>query len=226
LKQFFASQAISSPVEEKLTMPHSLRRLHKLYSNSQDRPTNLAWSTFRRIWKQHFKSNFRKAKHRDGLCQLCEIAHKIDNTVPNWQKLTVQRHKLSNEQIKKQYDSQVNNLQPKTGILIFDFKENVTLGVGPRELGQSWYTKERRTIFGLVLLVKDPEGGVLRWHFNCVSSCLSHDAIFVSQVLDSLMDTDVWKSFELSHLSIWSDNGPHFRNKILIRYSSSYLKLI
>lgn len=148
---------------------------------------------------------------------MCEISHKLGNDAPTWQKQTVQRHKLSNEQIKIAFNKQVAGLIPGTALLMYDFKENVSLGVGPRELGQSWYSKERRTIFGLVVLTKTPEGQVHKLHFNVVSSCLSHDAIFVSRVLSDLFISNEWKSLNISHLSIWSDNGPHFRNKFLIR---------
>jgi hypothetical protein len=41
----------------------------------------------------------------------------------------------------------VDDLKEGHGILTIDFKENITLD-GPKELGQSWYTWERRTIFG------------------------------------------------------------------------------
>ena len=67
-----------------------------------------------------------------------------------------------------------------------DFKENVNLGSGPRELGQSWYERERRTIFGMALHKRNPDGTISRMHFNLVSDCLAHDAIFERGIVSSL----------------------------------------
>jgi hypothetical protein len=220
LSQFFQSQAIHSPVENKMTMPHSMRRLHKILCSQTDLPTKLSWTTFRRIWRQYFKKDYRKAKHRDGLCQLCEIGHKLEkcSSIPLWKKQTIQRHKLSNERSKRLYDNQVQQLKPGAGILIIDFKENVNLGIGPRELGQSWYKRERRTILGLVLLHKEADGVLNKYYFNFISTCLTHDAIFVQFALWDLFQFDCWKDFDINNLVIWCDNGPHFKNKLFLRY--------
>jgi hypothetical protein len=45
----------------------------------------------------------------------------------------------------------VDELEEGQGILTIDFKENISLGRGPRELGQSWYTWERCTVFGMAI---------------------------------------------------------------------------
>jgi hypothetical protein len=37
----------------------------------------------------------------------------------------------------------VDELKEGQGILTIDFKVNISLGRGPRELGQSWYTKRK-----------------------------------------------------------------------------------
>jgi hypothetical protein len=101
-----------------------------------------------------------KARQHDGLCQLCEIGHKIEKIsenslgIPESEKKKLQqkknivlRHKLINKETKQQFQQLVDELQKGQGILTIDFKENITLDRGPWELGQSWYTQERRTVF-------------------------------------------------------------------------------
>jgi hypothetical protein len=86
---------------------------------------------------------------------------------------------LINKETKEQFQHLMDNLKEGQGILTIDFKENITLGRGRRELGQSWYTWERRPIFGMALFKQEADGGISKWHFNQVSDCLTHNAIFV-----------------------------------------------
>jgi hypothetical protein len=102
--------------------------------------------------------------------------------------------------------------------LTIDFKENITLGRGPRELGQSWYIRERRTIFGIALFKQEADEGIPKWHFNQVSDCLTHDAIFVKVALSHLFTSNVWQSLNIDKLAIWCNNAPHFRNKAFLAY--------
>jgi len=78
LDDFFKSHSIPSPCEAKHSMPHSLNRLYLLYNRCTAPPCRLSKTCFRRLWRQYFKKQYRKAKHRDGLCQLCEIGHKLN----------------------------------------------------------------------------------------------------------------------------------------------------
>ena len=230
LEKFFQSLAIPSPCSPKASMPHSVNRLHKIYRTREDKPCSISLSCFRRIWRVHFKKNYRKAKHRDGLCQLCEIGHKLDQisaehlteqqkSALSTKKAIVSRHHFANKQNKSVFQEQLEQCRqgPGMAVLTMDFKQNITIGGGPRELGQSWYARERRTIFGLCLYICN--GGELsKWHFNIVSNCLTHDAIFVKMALSKLFATEIWKSFRISHLAIWSDNAAHFKNKALLWY--------
>ena len=225
LAQFFDNFSTYCPHSIKRTMSLSCNKLHKLYKLHPDRPTSFSTSCFRRIWKQYFKKQFQRARHRDGLCQLCEIGHKLDlqtYRVPptNPQALqkfkdaknVVRRHKLVNSIIKNTFDKQKNELKQGEAILVIDFKENITLGKGPRELGQSWYKRERRTIFGMVLYLRLLNGEISKHHLNVVSTCLTHDAIFVKMVLSHLFSTKAWQQLNIHSVSIWCDNAPHFRN--------------
>jgi hypothetical protein len=180
---------------------------------------------------------FRKALRDKSLCQLCEIRHKIDKIFENsseipelvkkkfnkTQKNIVLCHKIINKETKEQFQKLVDELKEGQGILTIDFKENITLGRGPRELGQSWYTRERRTIFGMALLKREADGGISKWHFTQVSDCLTHDAIFVKVALSHLFASDVWRSFNIDKLAIWYDNAPHYRNKAFLAYLSELI---
>jgi hypothetical protein len=100
----------------------------------------------------YFRKKYLKARQHDGLCQLCKIRHKIDKIFENsaeilepkkkkiQQKNIVLRHKIINKEAKEQFQKLVDELKEGQGILTIDFKENITLGRGPRELGQNWYT--------------------------------------------------------------------------------------
>jgi hypothetical protein len=112
----------------------------------------------------------------------------------------VLHHKLINKETKEQFQQLVDDLKPGQGILTIDFKENITLGRGPRELGQSWYTWERRTIFGIAFLKKEADGGISKWHFTQISDCLTYDAIFVKVALAHLFATRIWQSFNIKDL--------------------------
>jgi hypothetical protein len=107
----------------------------------------------------------------------------------------VLHHKLINQNTKTQFQHFLDNLTEGQGILTIDFEENITLERGPRELGQSWYTWERRTVFGMALLKREADGEISKWHFNLVSDCLTHDAIFVKMALSQLFASKVWQSF-------------------------------
>ena len=105
---------------------------------------------------------------------------------------------------------QRTNLANGQGLLVLDFKENITIGGGPRELTAAFYNKTPRTLLGFVLYSK--EADVLhKRHINIISDVLSHDAGFVIHAFKKVLQLDFVQA--LSSLSIWSDCGPHFRCK-------------
>ena len=231
LQTFFDLLSYPCPHTNKKTMPYSVNSLWKMYNRKTDKPCPLSPSCFRRIWKKYFRKNYVKARQRDGLCQLCEIGHKIEKNYENFaeilevekkkiqmKKNVVLRHKLINKETKEQFQLLLDELRVGQGILTIDFKENITLGRGPRELGQSWYTRERRTIFGMAFFKREADGRISKWHFNLVSDCLTHDAVFVKVALSQLFASTVWQSFDIDKLAIWCDNAPHFRNKAFLAY--------
>jgi hypothetical protein len=57
-------------------------------------------------------------------------------------------------------------------------------------------------IFGMALFKREADGGISKWHFNQVSDCLTHDAIFVKVVLSHLFASNVWQSLNIDKLAI------------------------
>jgi len=230
LTKFLEDLSIPCPHSNQKTMPFSENMIFKLYTRATDKPCPISQTCFRRIWREHFKKKFQKPQHRDGLCQLCEIGHKIERLEQREnltaseraklckQKNVVIRHKMLNEEKKKIFQTHLNEIQHQKAVLVMDFKENISLGGGPRELGQSWYSRERRTVFGMVLYTKDAQGNPIKHHFNIISECLTHDSIFVKMALLYLFSLPGWKTLNIKKLSIWADNAPHFRNKTLFYF--------
>jgi hypothetical protein len=85
----------------------------------------------------------------------------------------------------------MENLKVREGILTMKFKGIITLGRGPRELWHSWYTRERRTIFGMVLFRREEAGSISKWHFNLVSDCLTYDTVFIKVALSQLFASEI-----------------------------------
>jgi hypothetical protein len=83
LQSFFDILSFPCPHTNKQTMPYSINSLWKTYNGLTDKPCSLSPSCFRWIWKNYFWRKYVKARQRDGLCQLCEIRHKIDKISEN-----------------------------------------------------------------------------------------------------------------------------------------------
>jgi hypothetical protein len=171
-------------------MLFSVSALWKHYNIKTDKPCTIPPPCFQKIWKKYSRKQYIKAWQHDRLCQLCKIGHKLDKICENFTEISeseqkkftlkkniVLRHKMFDTETKNQYRNLLENLKVGEDILTMDFKENITLGRGPRELGQSWYTRERRTIFGMVLFRREEDGSISKWHFNLVSDCLTHDTV-------------------------------------------------
>ena len=143
LTTFFDKLSMPCPYSNQKTMSFSENKLFKLYTTTQEKPCTLSQTCFRRIWKAHFKKNFHKPQLCNGLCQLCEIGHKIEvmqekehllteneRKKLNQKKKIVNQHKLANEASKDRFKEQVSEVAGDKAILIIDFKQNVTLGDG------------------------------------------------------------------------------------------------
>ena len=63
-------------------------------------------------------------------------------------------------------------------LVVVDFKENISIGGGPRELNSDYFSRTPRTVLGFVLYYIE-NGKMRKKHVNIISDVLSHDALFV-----------------------------------------------
>lgn len=120
------------------------------------------------------------------------------------------RHYACKEEQRNAFKLQRSSLANGEGLVVLDFKENIVIGSGPRELNAAFYSKSPRTLLGFVIFTM--EDGVLRKRYvNILSDVLSHDSGFVVHSFRKVLDLSFVSS--LKKLLVWSDCGPHFRCK-------------
>jgi hypothetical protein len=122
-------------------------------------------------------------------------------------------HRETKEHQRAQFNKQRSELAENSAILIVDFKENISLSEKRKETSKDYYGKPQRTLFGAVLLHR--EGGKEKIHyFDVMSRDLTHDGYFVKKALSQILKHPIFVQKSFNHLSIWSDNAAHFKNKI------------
>jgi len=94
-----------------------------------------------------------------------------------------------------------------------DFKENLSLGHSVEEVSQDFYERPQRSYFTIVVYYEDPTTKIrTKKYFDFLSSILTHDTLFVTECLESVINSEEMKELNLKKLSFWLDNGPaHFR---------------
>lgn len=199
-------------------------RLHLLFLVSE--------STFRRVLKD--EKRFVQSQKASDLCETCETGKLAKERLPLLQQslsgCPPERQESLKEEIRKLQETvakfdkhyatkteqrnafklQRSTLTNNHGVVVLDFKENIVIGGGPREVNSTFYSKSPRTLLGFVFYTMD-NGKVRKRHINILSDVLSHDAGFVVYAFKQVLKLDFVQS--LSSLSVWSDCGPHFRCK-------------
>ncbi len=107
---------------------------------------------------------------------------------------------------------------------ILDYKENVQLGVGPREEGHSFYNRPQRAIFGAVVRWKttNAQTGAIEEHlkyYDCVSPILTKTAYSSIHYIKKLLEVRRQENPNLQHVELWMDNCGHFKSKELIAWA-------
>lgn len=103
-------------------------------------------------------------------------------------------------------------------IMVLDFKQNLTLDRGERELGYSFYNKPQRTLFTAALIRKLNSGYHVDY-FDIFSDLLNHDSQFVISALELIFKSDQFQQYNIRNVNFWMDNAPaHFRTKSIIGY--------
>ena len=66
----------------------------------------------------------------------------------------IHHYKATAQQQRETFKTQRNNLQSDECIVVFDFKENITIGDGPREPNKDFYNKSQRSMLGFTVYYK------------------------------------------------------------------------
>ena len=92
----------------------------------------------------------------------------------------------------------MNNLKYQERILIIDFKENLKIGGGPREIPKEFYNKQPYSILGMYLIYCDKNNNIKKKYINYFSAILSHDGLFIKDCLSQLLTSNIPKLTSLS----------------------------
>ena len=107
----------------------------------------------------------------------------------------------------------INNLKEGSCVLIMDFKENIQLGKAPVETSKNFFKAPQRTCLGISGFFKNGKKTFLV-NFSVLSSLLNHSTKIAVDILkEKILTHSIFKSFKISDIHLWLDNGPHFRSK-------------
>lgn len=187
--------------------------------------------------RQNTPKHYKRARKETDLCEYCETeqplqkqlkkaqdtksqliqdnqpTETIDSIINQYQESLdfISHHKIQQQKQREIFKSQISQLNSQdTCVVAFDFKENIRVGCGPREIGRDFYDKSQRSVFGMVVYYVCDDGSVKHRFVHVVSEVLSHDGLFVRQCLTKLLSLE-WMT-KYKSVSFWSDCGPHFRN--------------
>lgn len=177
-----------------------------------------------RTFYKYAAPNFIHSKKRTDLCTLCykgslvQIAY---NDIPHPPDVvttleTLQLHRECIYAQKQAFDDELEALSDDSIMLILDFKENIAIGGSLNEVNQIFFNKSSISVLGFAVISKKNE--VLSVdYFDFLSSILNHDSRFSGECLIKLLSQTRFRAFQ--RVSIWSDNGPHFRSHEFLYYS-------
>ena len=141
----------------------------------------------------------------------------------------IHHHKATAQQ-RETFKTQRNNLQSDECIVVFDFKENITIGDGPLETNRDFYNKSQRSVFGLTVYYKvtnklqnkvnNKTISVLHTqnqYIHFISEVLAHNGLFVCDCLTKIHKLEWMRRFKT--IQYWSDCGPHFRSYEVLNHT-------
>ena len=113
---------------------------------------------------------------------------------------TIHKHNIANPGLNK-------------ATIVIDFKENLRLGRGPREVNQDFYNRKPMSVLGFYIAIN--ENGEVEYNYcDFLSNILTHDSLFASNCLRKVIS--LYNIQEANHIRIWTDCDPHFRSKQLL----------
>ena len=121
---------------------------------------------------------------------------------------------IANRQ-RRSFNNQRVNLQQDEIMIICDFKENIKLGGGPKEINQDFYHRSQCSVFGCAVIYVDPELKKPKVIYtDYLSDVLSHDGVFVRDCIAHLISklSSICPRLEtFNKINFWTDVGLHFR---------------
>jgi hypothetical protein len=214
--------------------------------------TDLSLSTLR----NHTPVTFKRARKETDLCDYCEseqpIRKQLKQAEVTKQQQTeskqdtkeiqtsilklkesiqfIESHQNTAQQQRELFKQQQQSLHSNECQIVFDFKENITVGNGPRETNRDFYSKSQRSVFLFTVYYKDKDtlknkannktiaiSAIKHQYFHFISEVLAHDGLFVCECLTQLHKLPFFKKFDTVYY--WSDCGPHFRNYEVLNHT-------
>jgi|GEM_PF-5095479 len=189
---------------------------------------DFSYPTFR----DQIPKQFKKAKRRTDVCAICEQgkinAKKLESCINDDEKkklldadFAYRLHLQMKVTQREFFKDTCDNLKTGEAVLVFDYKENVSLNITHTQLNQDFYCTPQRTMFGVVLAYVNKTGQLVKHYFDILSKCLSHNGFFSCSAVDLILSHPEFKRHKFSKLFLFSDNGAHFINYEFLNYISS-----
>jgi hypothetical protein len=192
----------------------------------------ISLSTF---WKNIPKYFLKNGKKQTDICHLCEHGKQAlkklescnDPDIKKELTKTIEEFKAHREIANRQrgsFNKQRQFIKQNEVLIICDFKENLKLGGGPKEMNQDYYSRQQCSVLCCTVAYYDR---VLRKRKNLyvdfVSDVLTHDAVFVKHCLTHLVSNfgkicGNFKNVSPKKFTFWTDVGLHFRCQELAHY--------
>ena len=148
----------------------------------ENKDVNFSYPTFR----DQIPKQFKKAKRRTDVCAICEQgkinAKKLESCINDDEKkrlldadFAYRLHLQMKVTQRDYFKDTCDNLKIGEAVIVFDYKENVSLNITHTQLNQDFYCTPQRTMFGVVLAYVNQTGELVKHYFDILSKCLSHN---------------------------------------------------
>jgi hypothetical protein len=131
------------------------------------------------------------------------------------QKKALQYHQKLVNLKKSDYQEQMCNLKNEECVCVFDFKQNIVLQMGAKEMSQEFFQKMPVSILSFICFIKKNDL-IFKKVFTFLSLCVNHNAFFACDCLDRVLNCAMFD--DIKKVYLWSDNGPHFHNNQFINF--------
>ncbi|PRP82817.1 hypothetical protein PROFUN_04680 [Planoprotostelium fungivorum] len=131
---------------------------------------------------------------------------------------TYEEHRQHKTDRQKHMKERIQNLRNGEIVILSDFKKNISLMKGQNEMGNDFFKRPQRTIFGVILFYKKGDK-IGKDIFTFVSEDLKHVAHFIISAWEDIQKSNVFLSLGVTRINFWNDNcRGQFRNFQLLSY--------